>query len=153
MARFRDPRIKNIIGSSDDGSWVIEGGTLSNPQPTFSGDPLFTGHYTLVGNLCHFAIAVDMDNILTFGTGQYYMKLPFAANHDIILSDGCLHDASTGHQYAILGHLVEGSDIMHLFSIASNGQHVAFSDSDNQPIRLENTDRFHIAGIFEIDNA
>ena len=153
MARFRDPRLTNLTGSSDDGSWVIEGGTLSNPQPTFSGDPLFTGHYTVIGNLCHFAIDVDMDNILTFGTGQYYMKLPFASNHNIVLSDGCLHDDSTGNQYAILGHVVEGSDIMTLFSIGSNGQHIPFSDSDNQPIKLQTVDSFHIAGNFEIDNA
>ena len=69
------------------------------------------------------------------------------------VSDGCLHDASTGNQYAILGHVVEGSDIMHLFSIASNGQHTPFSDSDNQPIKLQTVDSFHIAGTFEIDNA
>lgn len=102
MARFTDP-ISLLSGSSDNGTWTIEGGTLENPQPTFSGNPLFTGHYSAVGTLCHFAIDVDMDNILTFGEGQYYIKLPFASNHNIILSDGCLHDESTGNQYAILG--------------------------------------------------
>ena len=151
MARFTHPAIWQY-GTSDNGTWTIEGGTLSNPQPTFSGDPLFSGHYTVIGNLCHFAIAVDMDNILTFGTGQYYMKLPFASNHDIILSDGCLHDASTGNQYSILGHILEGSDIMELYSVGSNGQHLAFSDSDNQPIKLNPADNFHIAGSFEIQN-
>lgn len=152
MARFTHPSIWQS-GGSDGGTWVIEGGTLQNPQPTFSGDPLFSGHYTVIGNLCHFAIDVDMDNILTFGTGQYYMKLPFASNHNIILSDGCLHDINNSQQsqYAILGHVLEGSDVMTLFSIASNGEHVPFSDSDNSPIKLANTDSFHIAGIFEID--
>ena len=152
MARFTHPSIW-ISGSSDNGTWTIEGGTLGIEQPTFTGDPLFTGHYSVVGNLCHFAIDVDMDNILTFGEGQYYMKLPFPTNHNIVLSDGCLHDASTGNQYAILGHVVEGSDIMHLFSIASNGQHTPFSDSDNQPIKLDQADNFHIAGTFEIDHS
>ena len=151
MARFTHPAIWQS-GSSDNGTWTVEGGTLSNPQPTFSGDPLFSGHYTVIGNLCHFAISVDMDNILTFGTGQYYMKLPFVSNHDIILSDGCLHDASSGNQYSILGHILEGSDIMELYSIGSNGQHLAFSDSDNQPIKLSSADNFHIAGSFEIQN-
>ena len=150
MARFTHPSIW-LSGSTDNGTWTIEGGTLSNPQPTFTGDPLFTGHYSVVGNLCHFAIDVDMDNITSFGTGQYYMKLPFPANHNIILSDGCLHDDSTGNQYAILGHVVEGSDIMTLFSTASNGQHTPFSDSDNTPIKLAVADSFHIAGTFEID--
>ena len=151
MARFTHPSIW-ASGSSDEGTWIIEGGTLSNPQPTFSGDPLFSGHYTVIGNLCHFAIDVDMDNILTFGTGQYYMKLPFAANHNIILSDGCLHDGSTGNQYSILGHISENSDVMELYSVSSNGQHVPFSDSDNSPIKLNFVDSFHIAGSFEVNN-
>jgi len=152
MARFTHPSIWQS-GSSDEGTWTIEGGTLSDPQPTFSSDPLFTGHYTVIGNLCHFAIDVDMDNILTFGEGQYFMRLPFAANHNIILSDGCLHAASSGNQYAILGHVVEGSDIMELYSISSNGQHVPFSDSDNSPIKLNPADNFHIAGSFEMDHS
>jgi len=150
MARFTHPAVWQGA-SSDNGTWTIEGGTLSDPQPTFSGDPLFSGHYTVIGNLCHFAIHVDMDNILTFGTGQYFMKLPFPSNHNIILSDGCLHDESTGHQYSILGHVQEGSDIMELYAVGSNGQHVPFSDSDNHPIKLTNLDSFHIAGSFEID--
>lgn len=151
MARFTHPAIWGGA-STDSGTWTIEGGTLSNPQPTFNGAPLFTGHYSVIGNLCHFAIDVDMDNILTFGTGQYYMKLPFASNHNIVLSDGCLHDASTGNQYAIIAHIVENSDVMTLFSISSNGQHVPFSDSDNSPIKLQPTDSFHIAGTFEIQH-
>ena len=152
MARFTDP-ISLYSGSSDNGTWTIEGGTLSNPQPVFDGSPLFSGHYTVVGNLCHFAVDVDMDNITSFGTGQFYIKLPFASNHNIILSDGCLHDQSTGNQYAILGHVDTGSDIMKLFSISSNGQHTPFSDSDNQPIKLNSLDNFHIAGTFEIDHS
>ena len=152
MARFTDPTI-SYSASSDNGTWIIEGGTSGTQQPTFSGDPLFSGHYFVIGELCHFAIDVDMDNIELFGDGQYYMKLPFATNHNIILSDGCLHDASTGDQYAILGHVAEGSDIMNLFSIASNGKHVPFSDSDNLPIKLNQADSFHIAGVFEIDHS
>lgn len=149
MARFTDP-IVSYRGSSENGTWTIEGGTLGATQPTFNGAPLFSGHYEVIGRLCHFAIDVDMDNILTFGEGQYYMKLPFPGNHNIILSDGCLHDDSSGDQYAILGHVLEGSDIMTLFSVGSNGQHQAFSDSDNQPIKLDQADSFHIAGSFEI---
>ena len=149
MARFTDA-IFAYSASTDENTWVVEGGTVSDPQPTFTGDPLFSGHYAVVGKLCHFAIAVDMDNILTFGTGQYFVKLPYPSNHDIILSDGCLHDESTGDQYAILGHVVEGSDILELYSISSNGKHVPFSDSDNLPIKLNKLDNFHIAGSYEI---
>ena len=158
MARFRDPRIQTLSGSTENGTWNLIGGTFdpdtgiisAGDQPQFTGDPLFSGEYTVVGNICHFGIDVDMDNIDDFGTGQYYMMLPFQVKHNIILSDGCLHDFSTGNQYAVLGHVVEGSDKMNLFSIGSNGLHIPFSDSDNSPIKLAKQDNFHISGTYEI---
>jgi len=158
MARFRDPRIQTLSGSTDEGTWDIIGGTFdpdtgiqnAGDQPQFTGDPLFSGHYTVVGNICHFGIDVDMDNIDDFGTGQYFMMLPFQSHHNIIVSDGCLHDESTGNQYAILGHIVEGSDKMDLFSISSNGRQVPFSDSLSSPINLDELDNFHISGTYEI---
>lgn len=148
MARFTHPAILNY-GSSADGTWVIEGGTLGENQPQFDGDPLFSGRWTLIGTLCHFAIDVDMDNIDDFGTGQYYMKLPFVSKNNYLLSDGCLHDISTGDEYQMLGHVNAGSDVMTLLSIASNGRHVAFTDGT--PVNLAKADNFHIAGNFEID--
>lgn len=149
MARFTHPGIV-IGGATDEGTWTVEGGTTGPGavQPTFNGDSLFNGHYSIIGNICHFGVDVDMDNITSFGTGQYYIKLPVASHHNIILSDGCLHDISTGDQYAILGHVVAGSDILTLYSIASNGRHVAFED--NVPIKLDVADNFHISGTYEI---
>ena len=150
MARFTHPGISGY-GTSENGSWIIEGGTLGTSQPTFSGDPLFAGHYTTFDGLCKFSIDVDFDNITDFGDGQYYLKLPFPVHDNIIFSDGCLHDDTD--QYAILGHVDAGSDIMKLFSIASNGRHVPFSDSDNQPVRLNALeDNFHISGTYEMDH-
>lgn len=157
MARFTHPAIVQEA-STEAGTWTIIGGT-SDPvtgvqnavdQPQFTGDPLFSGHYRVVGGLCHFGIDVDMDNITDFGTGQYYMMLPFQSHHNIILSDGCLHDVSGPNQYAVLGHVVAGSDKMNLFSISSNGQHVPFSDSLNSPVKLDQLDNFHISGTYEI---
>jgi hypothetical protein len=137
--------LKDLKGSSI--TFVVAGGTLGTP-PTFTGAPLFTGSYTLLGNLCHFQIDVDMDNITSFGTGQYYMNLPFPAEHNYNFSDGCLHDISTGDQYAVLGHVVASSNQLRLFSTASNGRQVAFTH--NVPVTLSTADNFHIAGTYEI---
>jgi hypothetical protein len=127
--------------------FTVAGGTLGT-QPTFTGAPLFTGSYTKIGNLCHFQIDVDMDNITSFGTGQYYMTLPFIAEHNYLVSDGCLHDISASDQYAIMGHVVAGSNQLRLLSIASNGKHVPFEH--NVPVTLAVADNFHIAGTYEI---
>ena len=133
--------------SSSSIPFAVLGGT-NGTQPTFSSAPLFTGSYTKMGNLCHFQIDVEFDNITSFGTGQYYVKLPFAAEHNYLLSDGCLHDFSTGDEYAVLGHVVAGSDTLTLLSTASNGRQVPFEH--NVPVTLNVADNFHIAGTYEI---
>jgi hypothetical protein len=123
-------------------------GTLGGTQPTFSGAPLLTGTYTKLGNIVHFAIDVDMDNITNFGTGQYYMDLPFKAMRNYLFSDGCLHDISTGDEYAILAHIQADSNRVTLLSTASNGRQVPFTHS--VPVNLATADNFHIAGTYEI---
>jgi hypothetical protein len=143
MARFTN---NASYGSSGDNSWIIEGGTIGGTQPTFSGDPLFSGDWAKWDGLVHFAIDVDFDNITSFGTGQYYVKLPFAAKNNYLLSDGCLHDQSNGDEYAILGHVQAGSDILTLLSTASNGRQVHFTNS--VPVNLNVADNFHIAGTY-----
>jgi hypothetical protein len=127
--------------------FTVAGGTLGT-QPTFTGAPLFTGSYTKMGNICHFQIDVDMDNITSFGTGQYYVTLPFPSEHNYLVSDGCLHDISANDQYSVMGHVVAGSSELRLLSVASNGKHVPFTH--NVPVTLAITDNFHLAGTYEI---
>lgn len=138
--------LKNLLGQSI--VFPVLGGT-DDTQPTFSSDPLFTGTFTRWGNLCHFAIDVDFDNITSFGTGQYYVELPFPAGRNYLLSDGCLHDASTGDEYAVLGHVNQGSKVLTLLSTASNGRQVPFTSG--VPVNLAVADNFHIAGTYEIE--
>ncbi len=90
--------LKNLVGS---GLVYNPGGGTTGTPPTFDGIPMFTGNYTKWGNLVHFAFDVQMDNILTFGTGQYYITLPFKAKRNYQFADGCLHDMSTGTDYPI----------------------------------------------------
>lgn len=123
----------------------VLGGALGT-QPTFTGAPLFTGSYSRTGSLVHFQIQVDMDNITDFGEGQYYLELPFTAKHNYYLRDGCLHDISTGKEYAMGGHVVAGSKQLLLRSTGSNGNDVPFEH--NVPFTLATADNFHIAGTY-----
>ena len=147
MARFTHPAVVRS-GSSDTNTWQIVGGTLGATQPTFSSAPLFSGSYNIMDHLCNFAIDVEMSNILTFGDGQYYMLLPEPSKHNVIISGGCLHDASTSKQYFIIGDVDAGSDIMKLVTVTSNGLQVPFSDSDGTPVKLATADTFHITGSY-----
>lgn len=149
MARFTHPAI-TTGGTNNGGGWDLQGGTTGPGavQPTFSSDPLFVGEFVLIGPLCHFDIEVDFDNITSFGSGQYYLTLPFNARHDYALSDGRLHDFSGGDFYAVSGDVDAGSNILRLFSTASNGRGVPFTY--NVPVNLAIEDNFHIAGTYEI---
>jgi len=129
-----------------DTSFVVVGGTLGT-QPTFTGAPLFTGSYAKSGDQVHFRIDVDMDNITGFGTGQYYMDLPFPAKYNYQFAAGCLHDISTGRDYPIFGHVLAGQSQMVLKSIDSQGNsafNVAFTST--APITVDVADNFHVSG-------
>jgi hypothetical protein len=141
MARFSNPYPSEI-------DFAVEGGTLGT-QPTFTGDPLFSGTYIKNGaNQVHFQIQVDMDNITSFGTGQYYLKLPFPSKHEITFRDGCLHDGPAGGKsYHISGQVAAGSDTMTLWStdrVASAIEDVPFTATS--AFTLSTADNFHIAG-------
>lgn len=147
MARFTHPAIGSSA-STADGTWTIEGGTTGAgaTQPTFGGTPMFSGSWNRLDNVINFNIDVDMDNITSFGSGQYFVKLPFVSKYNYLLSNGCLHDISTNDEYAILGHVLAGSDILTLLSTASNGKQVHFTH--NVPVNLSTADNFHIAGTY-----
>lgn len=142
---------RNTTGYGVNTVYQPEGGT-NGTQPTFSG-PAIEGSYNRFGNLIHFSIRVTFTNITSFGTGQYYLKLPHPARVAYQFRDGCLHDASSGSEFQISGHVLAGDDVMWLNfadKIASGIQDVDFTYST--PVTLTTTDSFHIAGLYEIDN-
>ena len=146
MARFWSP-----VGDSASlfGTSYTVGGGTDGAQPTFTGDPLFTGSYIRIGNLVHFEIEVDFSNILTFGTGQYYLTLPFAARSEVKIREGSLYDGSDAREFHMSGHTTPDSTELLLYSsdkIASGVQDVPFTFE--VPVTLDNTDHFHISGSY-----
>ena len=129
----------------DEELFVVNGGTL-DVQPTFTGAPLFTGSYVKHGPMVFFQVQVDMDNITSFGTGQYFIDLPFTAKYGQQFKEGCLHDISSGKQYAIGGHVYAGESRMSLTFTNSAGQDDPFDY--NSPVVLSTADNFHISGTF-----
>jgi hypothetical protein len=141
----------NTAVSPVDTVFTVEGGTLGT-QPTFDGAPLFTGSYVKAGVMVHFRIDVDFDNITSFGTGQYYLNLPFTPKYNYMFTGGCLHDASTGRTYAINGHVFAGNPEMRLESTDNTGN-VTFNIpfTATAPIALAVEDSFHIYGDYIVD--
>lgn len=140
MARF-------LPGASSAIQYDIQGGT-DGTQPTFTGSPLFYAEYIRVGSMVSFDIQVDFDNIDSFGSGQYYLTLPFNAKNATTFRGGCLHDIG-GNQYAISGHVNAGSNQLMLFSTDKSGNSVIDIEfTSNSPVALSTEDNFHIAGTY-----
>jgi hypothetical protein len=125
----------------------VSGGT-DGTQPTFSG-PVFTATYTRFGDMVYFAYSVDFTNILTFGTGQYFMTLPYNSRRPVTFSGGSLTDDSGGTIYSIIGQVAAGSNVMTLSYIKSNGETEPFEH--NKPITLTTADSFDITGTYELE--
>lgn len=123
----------------------IPTGGSTGTQPVITG-PAFSGHFAKFHRMVHFEVQVDFDNISSFGSGQYYINLPFPSHSAYIFRDGCVHDISTDNQYSISGHVVAGSSQLFLYSTASNGRDVPFEN--NVPFTLSQEDNFHIAGYY-----
>jgi hypothetical protein len=135
------------IGVETD--YNVVGGTAGS-QPTFNGNPLFAGSYIkTAGNLVNFRITVDFDNITSFGSGQYYVTLPFNAKYDYMFRDGNLYDYSESKSYTISGHVLAGSAILELNSMdTQSGTVFDIPFSSAAPITLTVADDFHISGTY-----
>lgn len=125
-------------------SYTLGGGTISGLQPTFNGEPMFYGSSVRNGDLVYVSIRVDFDNILTFGTGQYYVTLPFPSKYDATFRGGATYNAVKNRHYAITGQVSAGSELLSLWYTDSAGQDVPFTY--NSPFSLTTSDSFHLAG-------
>jgi hypothetical protein len=145
----RRVQLRNLEGKQI--AYDVQGGTIGGTQPTFSGTPLFYAHYVKWGSLCHFNIFVDFDNITNFGTGQYFLTLPFPAQNEIKFADGCLHEDSAARQWQMRGAVLANSDQLTLWTTSVFGNRIidqAFTSTI--PFTLSTADYFHIAGTYVI---
>lgn len=147
-----DERVSNlertVTGYGINTVYQPSGGTIGGTQPTASG-PFITGSFNRFGNMVHFNVQVDMDNITNFGTGQYYVTLPYPARVRYTFANGHLLDFSSSKTYNLVGECAAGSDQVKIFYIGSNGQ---MDDFDyNSPVTLTTQDYFDISGTYEIE--
>ena len=127
------------------------GGGTDGTQPVF--DPTdITGTFNRIGNLVYFSIEVDFTGVTSFGTGQYYLTLPYVSRSELKFADGCLHDASTGREYQIRAGVLAGENVIKLSTTDRQGNRIYDTPfTYNDPITLTTADRFHIAGTYEIE--
>lgn len=146
-----DERVSNlertVTGYGINVPYTPSGGT-DGTQPTASG-PFISGSFNRFGNMVHFNIQVDMDFITSFGTGHYYVTLPFPARVRYTFANGHLLDDSTGKTYNLVGECGPNSDVIWLYYIGPNGQMDDFTAGT--PTNLTTADYFDISGTYEIE--
>lgn len=126
-------------------SYTLGGGTIGGTQPTFNGAPMFYGSYVRTGATVFFNVTVVMTNITGFGTGQYYVTLPFNSKYGYSTSEGRITDTSSGHDFTLHGYAAAGSNILEL-TYDSGSQQVMFDH--NSPVTLTPSDVFVISGTY-----
>lgn len=149
-----DKRVSNlertVTGYGVNTPYQPNGGTTGT-QPTWSSN-IFTASFNRFGNMAHFSIFVNFASITSFGTGQYYVTLPYPARVAYQFRDGCLHDVSAGHEFFISGHVDAGSNVLYLNTADKVGSTIQDLDfTSTSPVTLTTADRFHIAGTYEIE--
>lgn len=147
MARFSN------MAPSVETAYVVQGGTTGT-QPTFDTPPLFDGKYVKAGDLVFFNVDIDFDNIVSFGTGQYYVSLPTNTKYEITIRNGSLHDFSNGNRsYHITGEAEAGSNLLYLYTTDVQGNRLYdFPFEDGEPFDLDQADHFHISGSYITEN-
>lgn len=122
--------------------------TWSGTGLTYTGTPTIAS-YILFGTLCHFRIRVNCTTVTNFGTGQYFLTLPFPPQDDYVFRDGGIH-ANTGSHYALMADAEQGELAMSLWHPGPGGQD-AITDH-NSPHTLTVQDYFYVSGTYEIQH-
>jgi len=142
MARFTHPAFGDVGGLTT---------TIHSYTPVWSGTDLAftgtpaTGSYIKIGNLVQVQISVDFDNVSNFGTGQYYLTLPFPSKYHTDVYGGSIHDVVNQgvDHYSLKGHLSDGSYTFTIWNIKSSAADEPFDY--NSPINLTTADLFHMS--------
>lgn len=130
--------VSEVSYTTYDPNWTATG-------LTYSGTPAL-GYYAVVGKLIHFHIQVNLSSVSNFGTGQYFMDLPFAPLGDYAFRDGGLH--VLGNHYPLMADAEAGSVSMDLWYTGANGQDLAFTKTS--PHALTTSNKFYINGTYLI---
>ena len=110
----------------------------------FTGTPA-VGSYVKVGNLVQVQISVTFTNVTNFGTGQYFLTIPFPSKYHTDVYGGSIHDVVNQgiDHFSLKGHLNPSSNNMSVWSIGSSAKDELFDQ--NSPFVLSTQDMFHMA--------
>jgi len=158
---------ENVSLSGDltvTGSVIIPGSTIAINTSWTSYTPIWTaasvnpsigngtleGWYKVIGKTCFVRGNIVMGSTTTFGTGEWYVSMPFTASHaDAILMTANLLDNGSAWYNATLNGARAGFNFKTAIQYQSTGG-TALDVRSNQPFTWANSDRFIWNGSFEL---
>lgn len=149
-----DGRISNLERSTTGygiNTLYIPGFSTDDDQPVYEPADV-NGSFVRYGNVVTFDIQFEFTNVSDFGTGQYFMTLPYPSRNEVKFATGCLHQVSTGREFMIRAGVLGGSPTFKLSTTELAGSRIfdaPFTSTD--PFTLTTADRFHISGTYEIE--
>jgi hypothetical protein len=124
--------------------------TSSGTAPVI-GNGTITGQYKLIGKTCFVRGNVAMGSSTTFGSGEWYISMPFtASNADAILMTATLLDNGSAWYNATMAGARAGFNYKAPMQYVNITNGTASDVNATQPFTWANTDRFLWNGSFEI---
>jgi len=147
----------NLTGSvTINESRIDNGWTAYTPQWTAASvNPVINngtieGYYKVIGKTCFVRGNIAMGSTTTFGTGEWYVSMPFTASHaDAILMTVTLLDNGSGWYNATMAGARAGFNHKAPIQYQSAGG-TANDINATQPFTWANSDRFMWNGSYEI---
>jgi hypothetical protein len=136
---------------SYEGAWIsYTPSWTANVSNPVIGNGTLEGWYKLVGKTCFVRGNIVMGTTTTFGSGEWYVSMPFTASHaDAILMTANLLDNGSAWYNAVVNGARAGFNYKSAIQHQNTGG-TADSISSNTPFIWASTDRFLWNGSYEI---
>ena len=140
-----------VSGSNITSAWTAytPTWTAASSNPAI-GNGTIEGYYKVVGKTCFVRGNIAMGSTTTFGSGEWYVSMPFTASHaDAILITANLLDNGTASYNATMNGARAGFNYKSTVQYQAVGG-TADSITPTTPFTWTNTDRFIWNGSYEI---
>lgn len=119
----------------------------ANNDVTYTQSPV-TSSYIRVGKMIFISVLVDFSKVTAYGTGRYYITLPYQATRHAGIMAGMLHEG-TNKIKVIAGRIDKESKRCELFYLDNQ---IEYQDFDHQhPHVINSDDYFHLEGWYEAE--
>lgn len=124
--------------------------TAASTNPVI-GNGTIQGYYKVIGKTCFVRGNIAMGSTTTFGSGEWYVSMPFTASHaDAILMTVALLDNGTAWYNATMAGARAGFNYKAPIQYQNTSNGTASDVNATQPFTWTNTDRFIWNGSYEI---